>query len=138
MSPAARYGWRVNLRREEVTKMTWNAALVISYGVPVPGREAAAVQNFADAQNYFGKLAADEKCEYELFQFPDGGGMGIVKADSAADLQAMLEADEGRKLLAVATYTSLDFGYRMAFTGDAVGDAMTRWVSVGSELGYLN
>jgi hypothetical protein len=128
----------MSLRREEVTKMTWNAALVISYGLPVPGREAAAVQNFADAQTYFGKLAADDKCEYELIQYPDGGGMGIVKADSFADLQGMLEADEGRELLAVATYTSLDFGYRMAFTGEALGDAMSRWVSVGSELGYMN
>lgn len=118
--------------------MTWNAALVFSYGVPVPGREAAAIQNFADAQTYFGKLAADDECELELFQYGDGGGMMIVKADSPADLQAMLDADEGRKLLAVATYTSLDFGYRMAFTGEALGDAMNRWVSVGSELGYMN
>ena len=118
--------------------MTWNAALVFSYGVPVPGRETAAVQNFADAQTYFGKLAADEKCEYDLYQYADGGGMMIVKAESPADLQTMLEADEGRKLLAVATYTSLGFGYRMAFTGEALGDAMSRWVSIGNELGYMN
>lgn len=118
--------------------MTWKAALVFSYGVPVPGRETAAVQNFADAQTYFGKLATDEKCEYDLYQYGDGGGMMIVKAESPADLQAMLEADEGRKLLSVATYTSQDFGYRMAFTGEGLADAMSRWISAGNELGYMN
>lgn len=29
----------------------------------MPGREAAAIQNMADAQTYFEKLATDEKCE---------------------------------------------------------------------------
>lgn len=117
--------------------MALNAALVFTYGPPVPGREAAALQNFADAQAYFGKLAADDKCEVDAFLWGYGGGMMIVKAESPADLFEMLESDDGRKQLATANYTSQDFHYQLAQTGERLAESMTNYASIGSELGYL-
>lgn len=117
--------------------MTWNAALVFTFGSPVPGREADALQNFANAQVYFGKLAADGECELDVFLWGYGGGLMVVKAESPADLYEMLESDDGRKLLATANFTSQDFRYQMAQTGERLAEAMTGYASVGGELGYL-
>lgn len=117
--------------------MTWNAALIFTYGPPVPGREAAALQNFADAQSFFGKLAAEDRCEVDSYLWGYGGGMMIVKGESAGALQEILEMDEGRGLLAVANYTSQDFRYKMAQTGERLAEAMAKYSSVGGELGYL-
>ena len=41
--------------------MTWNAALKISYSRPTPGRDAKAMEVFANALTIYGKLAADGK-----------------------------------------------------------------------------
>jgi hypothetical protein len=117
--------------------MTWNAAFIFSFGAPVPGREAASLQVFADAQAYFGKLAADDKCELEAFLWPYGGGLMIVKGESAADLFEMLESDEGRRLRSTANITTEDFRYEMAVTGEAVADSLASYASVGDDLGYL-
>ena len=118
--------------------MGWNAALVFSYGVPVPGREAAALNNFADAQVFFGKLAADGRCsEPEVFHHGYGGGMMIVKAESPAILHELLMMDDGRKLIGTASFTSTDFSYQMYVTGEQLAENMTRYAGIGTELGYL-
>ena len=46
-----------HLRLEEGGVVMWKAALMISHGLPIPGREVKALTNFADAQTIFGKLA---------------------------------------------------------------------------------
>lgn len=118
--------------------MIWNAALVFSYGVPVPGREALALENFADAQVFFGKMAADGRCaEPEIFHHGYGGGMMIIKAETPAVLHEMLMLDEGRKLLATASFTSTGFQYQVYITGEELAESMTRYAGVGSELGFL-
>ena len=117
--------------------MTWNAALVFTFGAPVPGREAAALHNLADAQNFFGKLAAEDKCETESYLWMTGGGEMIVKGESPIALFEILGMEEARKLISVANYTSQDFGYRLAMTGEGLPDELAIYSSVGSELGYL-
>lgn len=118
--------------------MGWNAALVFKYGVPVAGREAAALQNFADAQVFFGKLAADGRCaEPEVFHHGYGGGMMIIKAETPAVLHEILMMEEGRKLLATASFTSKGFEYQMYITGEELADSMQRYAGIGAELGYL-
>ncbi len=118
--------------------MGWNAALVFSYGVPVPGREAKALQNFADAQVLFGKLAADGRCsEPEIFHHGYGGGMMIVKAEDAAVLHDILTMDEARRAMSTASFTSTEFMYEMYTTGEALVDNMTMYAGIGTELGYL-
>lgn len=118
--------------------MIWNAALVFSYGVPVPGREAAALENFADAQAFFGKLAADGKCaEPEIFHHGFGGGMMILRAETPLVLHEILMMEEGRKLLATASFTTKEFRYGMYLTGEELAESMTRYAAIGTELGYL-
>jgi len=118
--------------------MGWNAALVFSYGVPVPGREARALQNFADAQTFFGKLAADGKCaEPEIFHHGYGGGMMIIKAEGPEVLHKILMMDDARKTLSTASFTSTGFKYEMYNTGEFLMDSMALYSGVGTELGYL-
>jgi hypothetical protein len=118
--------------------MRWNAAYVFSYGVPVPGREAKALQNFADAQTFFGKLAADDKCsEPEIFHHGYGGGMMIVKAESPEILHEILLTEEARKIISTTSFTSTGFRYEMYNTGENLMDSMMLYAGVGTELGYL-
>lgn len=118
--------------------MVWNAALVFSYGLPFPGRENAALTNFADAHTFFGKLAADGKCaEPEIFHHGYGGGMIIVKAETPEMLHEILLMDETRRLIAVTSFTTAGFKYEMYHTGEFLMDSMARYSAVGAELGYL-
>lgn len=118
--------------------MKWNAAMVFTFGNAIPGRENGALQTYFDAQAYFGKLASEDKCEVDAYQWTDGGGMMVVRAEWAADLQKMLEAEDGRKVMAEAALTFQNFTLRTALVGDAASDAMTEWAAVGSELGLMN
>jgi len=118
--------------------MRWNAALVISYGVPVPGREAAALENFANAQVFFGKLAADGRCsEPEILHHAYGGGMMIVRAESTGTLDELLQLDEGRELLATASLTSSDFGYDFYMAGERLMEGLQIYAGVAERLGYI-
>ncbi len=118
--------------------MGWNAALVFSYGLPVPGREAASLQAFADGQTFLGKLAADGKCaEPEVFHHGFGGGMIIVRAETPEALHEILMLDEARNLIATSSFTTANFRYDMFFTGELLADGMARYATVGTELGYL-
>jgi hypothetical protein len=49
----------------------------------------------------------------------------------------MLESDDGKKLLGTANYTSQDFHYQLAQTGERLAESMTSYASIGAELGYL-
>ena len=117
--------------------MTWNSALVFSFGPAVPGREGAALANFAHAQGFFGQLAADGKCEAEAYLWGYGGGLMIVKGDSPEALHEILGMDESRKMLSTSSLTSQAFGYQMAATGERLADTMANYAAVGTELGYL-
>jgi hypothetical protein len=118
--------------------MRWNAAYVFNYGVPVPGREAKALQNFADAQTFFGKLATDDKCsEPEILHHGYGGGMMIVKGESPEILHEILLTEEARKIISTASFTSTGFKYEMFHTGESLMESMALYAGVGTELGYL-
>jgi hypothetical protein len=94
-------------------------------GVPVPGREGKALQNFADAQTSFGKLAADDKCsEPEIFHHGVGGGMPIVKAESPEILHEILLTEEAWKIISTASFTSAGFWCEMYNTGENLMDSM--------------
>ena len=68
-------GGRSASMRERREDMKWNAALMLSYTKPISGREAKAMEVFADALTMYGKLAADGKCaEPEVFHHLVGGG----------------------------------------------------------------
>jgi hypothetical protein len=123
---------------EEGGVAMWKAALMISYGLPIPGREVKALTNFADAQTIFGKLAADGKCaEPEIFHHTDGGGFMLLRAEGPEILHEILEMDEVRHAINTALYTSLDFHHEIMVTGDVLMERMAEYTSIGSELGYM-
>lgn len=118
--------------------MSWNYALVISYGLPIPGREAKALEAFADAQVLFGKFAADGNCaEPEALQKPFGGGMMIIRADGYEKLFDMLELDDTKHLMEVCLLSVQDFEYTFMHTGSLLMEDMGLYATVGAELGYL-
>ncbi len=118
--------------------MHWKAALVFKYGVPVPGREAKALENFADAQVFFGKKAADGICsEPEIFHTMYGGGMMIVRGEGLEILYEMMMLEEARMITMRATFTSTDFSWEPYTTGEQLIEGMTMYATVGTELGYL-
>src|SRR5438128_589055 len=75
--------------------MARKAALVTTWSQPKQGREGKALESFTDFLVYFGKLAADGKCEEaEPFFSIDGGhGFAIVRGNSDV-LQTATETEE--------------------------------------------
>ncbi len=118
--------------------MTWDTALVFSYGLPVAGREAKALEAFADGQAFFGKMAADGMCaEPELFHHGFGGGMMIVRAETYEKLFDMLEMEEAKQLIEVCMFTVQDFKFAFMQTGERLMESMGNFAKVGADLGYL-
>ena len=118
--------------------MTWNAAIVFTYRKPVPGREAQARENFADAITTFGKLAADGKCaEPEVFHRMIGGGTMVIKTETPAVALEILALDHIRTLLDACLFNVVDFNLEVMVTGDLLMDNMSKFTAVGTELGYV-
>lgn len=116
----------------------WNAALKISYTKPVPGREAKAMEVFADSLTMYGKLAADGLCaEPEVFHHLVGGGMFIVKTETVEKAFELLDRDEVRKILDTAMFTVEGFDLEILVTGERLMDTMSFYTAVGTELAYI-
>ena len=118
--------------------MTWNAALKISYERPIAGREAKAMEVFADALTIYGKLAADGKCaEPEVFHHLVGGGMFIIKFETVETAIETLEMDDVRHMLDEAVFTVEDFDVEIMVTGEQLMSNMSLYTAIGTELGYI-
>lgn len=116
----------------------WNAALMMSYTKPIPGREAKAMEVFADALTIYGTLAADGKCaEPEVFHHLVGGGMFLVKTETIESAHEILGMDEVRKILDVAMFTVDDFNVEVMITGGNLMSNMSLYTAIGTELGYI-
>ena len=118
--------------------MTWNAALLMTYRMPVPGREAKAMEVFADALTAFGKLAADDKCAApEVFHHLSGGGMFIVKTEDTEAAYEILDIEDIRKILDTALFAVADFNVEVMITGEKLMTNMSVYAGIGTELGYI-
>ncbi len=116
----------------------WNAALMISYNGPVPGREAKAMEVFADALTIYGKLAADGMCaEPEVFHHLVGGGMFIIKTETIEIAHEILAMDDVRKMLDMAMFTVDGFDVELMVTGERLMNNMSLYTAIGTELGYI-
>src|SRR5438034_4319834 len=80
--------------------MARDAALVTTWGSPVRGREAKAIEVFMGALAFWGKQAAEGRCsEPEPFLAADGsGGMAIVRGKSDV-LMEIATSDEALELV---------------------------------------
>ncbi|MDJ0923447.1 MAG: hypothetical protein QNJ77_02705 [Acidimicrobiia bacterium] len=116
----------------------WNAALMHSYTKPITGREAKAMEVFADALTLYGKLAADGRCaEPEVFHHFVGGGMFIVKTETLEIAHEILDMDDIRKMLDTAMFTVEDFKVEIMVTGEQLMNNMSLYTAIGTELGYI-
>jgi hypothetical protein len=114
-----------------------DTALVISWKVPFPGREKQALGLAAEADEYWGKLAAEGKCtQPEWFFMPDGWGMWMIKGERRI-LEELLQSEPSRRLRAKGALLLDAYTWALAETGAGAQRFMTDYGTIGSELGIL-
>ncbi len=105
------------------------AAMVVTWTHPVPGREAKALEYAAEVAAFWGKQAADGKCsEPEMFFSDRGASMWIVKGDRDVVLQ-IHDADEARLLTMKGELLLEGFSIDFFYAGEAAMDYMARFGS---------
>jgi hypothetical protein len=119
--------------------MARDAALVSTWGPPVRGREAKALEVFMEYLGFWGKQAAEGRCsEPEPFLASDGsGGMAIVRGRSDA-LMEISTSDEALKLVEKGQMICEDLRTQWYFTGEEEIQRLTgMYVETGQELGFM-
>lgn len=118
--------------------MQWNAAILIKYTLPIPGREADAMKLFTDGLTLWGTLAAEGLCsEPEVFHHRDGGGFMFVRTESIEAADSILERDDVRRIVDIGLFTVQDFHVDLMMTGELLMDNMSFYGVIGSELAYM-
>ena len=111
---------------------------MINYNTPVPGREAKALEVFANAFTIYGRLAEEGMCaEPEVFHHLVGGGMFIIKTETVEIANKILDMDDVRKMLDTAVFTVTEFDVEIMVTGDKLMENMSLYTTIGAELGYI-
>lgn len=109
-------------------------AYVVTWNGPIQGREMKAIEYGAEVQEYWGKFADEGKCsEPEMFFFPDGHGMWMVKGEFQA-LEELWYTEEAQHLLAKGNWLLQDFGFEFVRTGDSADEYLMFFADVGKEL----
>jgi len=119
--------------------MARDAALVTTWGSPVRGREAKAIEVFMETLAFWGKQAAEGHCsEPEPYLSADGsGGMAIVKGKSDV-LMGIATSDEALKLIDKSQMICEGLTTTWYFTGqDEIQRLMSQYAETGQELGYM-
>ena len=118
--------------------MAKDAAIVITWGGGIAGREGKGLEVFMDALTFWGKQAADGKCEQpEAFLAQDGsGGMLIIRGKSDA-LREINESDDGLMLISKAQLIVQDLKSHWYFAGDEeIQTETSRFMQAVNELGF--
>jgi hypothetical protein len=129
----------IRRKPEEGGIMARSAAIVTTWAQPRQGREGKALESFTDFLVFWGKLAADGKCEAPepFFSYDGGKGFAVVRGKSDV-LSELFESEEYEKLLAKAQLTVDDLHTEMYVTGDDEIQRGTRiYAEAAHELGYL-
>lgn len=118
--------------------MARDAALVITFGYPVRGREAKSSEVFTEVLTFFGKQAAEGRCSppEPFFAADASNGMIIVRGRSDA-LAEMSESEEYDKLLSKAQMVVEDLKIHWYLTGEEIERGMRIFAEAGGELGYM-
>lgn len=113
------------------------AALLVTWSRPIPGREKLSISHTAEVAAYFTEMAEQGKCSKpELLLSTQGSGIWFVKGDEA-DLREIAFSDQGRMIIEKGVWTLADFTYEFAMAGDAAADVLGRWAAAGTALGLL-
>ena len=119
--------------------MSRDAAIVTTWGAPVRGREAKALEVFMEFLGFWGKMAAEGKCsEAEAFLTSDGsGGMSVVrgKVDALAEIW---QSEECLRMIEKGQFIVEDLKSQWYWTGDeGIQHLMGMYAETGQELGYM-
>jgi hypothetical protein len=113
------------------------SAICIEYTRPHVGREALALESFADGLTFFEKLAADDKVDEPMvFMGASGRGMMIVPGEREAILDIVHQEDFLR-LIFRSGLAVPDLRYEILAFGDTVHHQMELWAEVNKELAFV-
>jgi hypothetical protein len=114
-----------------------DAALVVIWTAPIPGREKMALDYGTEVGEYWGKLATEGKCSPpEMFFFSDGHGLWMVKGDIDA-LWSIHVQEATQRLVTKGRLLLEDFAYDFATTAKSADEYMLNYAAVGQELGIV-
>ncbi len=114
-----------------------DAALVIHFTRPYPGRETMAFEAFQDAMVFFGKMAADGHCEPPVaYMGTFGGGMFLIHGERSR-LHELVMGEEFRRLFLRAGFANEGLRYEFMAAGDGTITEMADWGKIGVELGLM-
>lgn len=118
--------------------MARDAALVTTFGYPVPGREAKSLEVFTEFLTFLGKQAAEGRCSQPepFFAADTSNGMVIVRGRSDA-LAEITDSEEYEKLLSKGQMVVEDLKIHWYFTGEEIDRGMRIFAEAGGELGYM-
>jgi hypothetical protein len=103
------------------------AAFIITWKVPFPGREKQALQLAADSEKYWGPMAEQGRCtKPEWYFLPQGIGMWMVKGERK-DLEELTESPESRHLLIRGGLLLEDWQFGLAQTGTGAEQYMAEY-----------
>jgi hypothetical protein len=117
-----------------------DAALVVTWTQPIPGREAKSLEVFGEALGWWGKHASEGRCGKPRTFFAGDGSGGILIVEGRSDaLHELVESDEYQKLNSKAAMIVNDFRATLHYGGtDAeIQRGTTIFAQAGKELGYM-
>ncbi len=104
-----------------------DCALVITWKVPFPGRERHALQLAAEADEHWGRFAAEGRCTTPEWYFcPNGVGMWIVKGERRV-IEDLVDGDGSRRLLEKGMLYLQDWQWTLAETGSGAQRFMSEY-----------
>ena len=114
-----------------------DAAIIVTWSEPIPGREKQALAYAAESNEYWGKLAAEGKCSApEWFLFGGGHGLWIVKGDRDP-LLALFMGPQSQRLSTKGELLLQGYTCEFAQTGSAVDAHLRDYAGVGKELALM-
>ncbi len=114
-----------------------DAAYVTRWAGTVPGREAQALAVLEESLEFWGKQAADGKCDPpQVYGAPNGAGMKIVHGDRD-QLAALVASDEYSRILTKVQHVADAWDFNIWLTGEALNEQLKQWMTIGKEMGVI-
>src|SRR6266516_2610068 len=131
---------RPDARGRKGGAMARDAAVVVTWTQPIPGREAKALEVFMEALGWWGKQADEGRCSKPRTFFAGDGADGLLVVEGKSDaLHELLESDDYEKLNAKGAMIVSDFRARLFYGGTDTelqrGTAI--YAQAANELGYM-
>jgi hypothetical protein len=113
-------------------------ALFLGWGPVVRGREQKALQVFRETLEYYGQLQQAGKIDsFEpVLIAPHGGDLAgfVLLRGTQANLDEVRSSDEFERRVARAAAVADNVGVIKAYTGEALGEALSRFQAASEEL----